>query len=89
MVLLGVLKNSNDSDWGAPYFAQPKPLRNQVWFLSDFINLNKQFNQKPYPIPKINGNLLKLEVFLYATSLGLNIVYYYICCMMNYGTYTY
>ena len=25
LVLLGVLKVANDPEWGAPYFAQPKP----------------------------------------------------------------
>ena len=35
LVLLGVLKAENDSEWGAPYFAQPKPKSNQVRFLSD------------------------------------------------------
>ena len=28
--LLGVLELSNDSEWGAPFFAQPKPKSNQV-----------------------------------------------------------
>ena len=35
-------------------------------------------NQKPYPMPKINEILLKLEGFQYATSLDLNMVYYHI-----------
>ena len=34
--------------------------------------------QKPYPIPKINGMLLKLEGFKYATSADLNMGYYHI-----------
>ena len=28
LVLLGVLKVANDSEWGAPYFDQPKPRSN-------------------------------------------------------------
>ena len=30
LVLLGVLKVANDSEWGDPSFAQPKPKPNQV-----------------------------------------------------------
>ena len=70
LVILGVLGVANDSEWGAPYFAQTKPKSNRVRFLSDFSNLNKQLKQKPYPIPKINEMLLKLEIFQYATSMG-------------------
>ena len=41
LVLLGVLYVTNNSEWGAPSFAQPKHKSNRVRFLSDFINLNK------------------------------------------------
>ena len=67
----------NDSEWGAPYFNKPKPKSNQVHFLSDFMNLNKKLKRKPYPMPKINDILLKLEGFQYATSLDLNMGYYH------------
>ena len=78
LVLLRILEVSNDSEWGAPSFAQPKPKSNRVHFLSDFRNLNKQLNRKPYPMTKINEMLLKLEGFQYATSLDLNMGYYHI-----------
>ena len=78
LVLLGVLEVVNNSEWGAPSFAQPKPKSNWVHFLSDFRNLNKQLKQKPYPIPKINDMLFKLEGFQYSTSLDLNTLYYHI-----------
>ena len=42
LVLLRALKRANDSEWGVPYFAQPKPNTNQVHFLGNFRNLNKQ-----------------------------------------------
>ena len=42
LVSLGVLKEANDPEWGAPYFAQPKAKTNRVIFLSDFWNLNRQ-----------------------------------------------
>ena len=57
---LGVIKVENDSEWGAPSFAQPNPKSNRVCFLNDFRNLNKQLKQKPYPMLKINETFLKL-----------------------------
>ena len=78
LVILGVLEVANYSEWGSPYFAQPKPKSNQVFFLSNFRNLNEQLKQKPYPMPNINEMLLTLEGFQYATSLDKNMVYYHI-----------
>ena len=54
LVLLVVLENSNDSEWGNPLFAQPKHKTNLAYFLSEFRNLNKQLKHKLYPMPKIN-----------------------------------
>ena len=42
LVSLGVIKEANDSEWGALSFAQPKVKMNCVKFLNDFRNLNKQ-----------------------------------------------
>ena len=63
LVKFGILKEANDSEWGAPYFAQPKPKTSRVKFLSDFRNLNRQLKRKPYPKPKISEILLNLEGF--------------------------
>ena len=41
LVRLGVLEVENDSEQGAPYFAQPKSKSNRVSYLSDLRNLNK------------------------------------------------
>jgi hypothetical protein len=49
-----------------------------VQFISDFHELNKRIKQKPYPIPRIQDLLLKLEGFQYATTLDLNMGYYHI-----------
>ena len=49
-----------------------------VRFISDFCELNKCINCKPFPIPKIEDLLLKLEGFQHATSLDLNMGYYHI-----------
>ena len=49
-----------------------------VQFISDFSELNKRIKRKPFPIPKIQHLLLKLEGFQYAKSLDLNMGYYHI-----------
>ena len=38
LVKLGVLEELNDSEWGSPSFAQPKPKTNRAGFLSDLQN---------------------------------------------------
>ena len=63
LVLLGVLELANDSEWVAPSFEKPKPKSNQVHFLSEFRNMNRQLKQKQCPMPKINEMLLRLEFF--------------------------
>jgi hypothetical protein len=74
---IGVLKKVNRSEWAAPTFIIPKK-DGSVRFISDFRELNKRIKRKPYPIPKIQDLLLKLEGFQYATSLDLNMGYYHI-----------
>ena len=49
-----------------------------VCYISDFRELNKRIKRKSFPIPKIQDLILKLEGFKYATSLDLNMGYYYI-----------
>ena len=68
LVVLGVLELGNYSEWVAPSFVKPKPKSNQVHFLIEFRNLNKQLNQKQYPIPKINEMLLKLVFLVFYVS---------------------
>ena len=72
---LGVLKPCTDSEWGAPSFIIPKKNKT-VRFLSDFRKLNAVLKRKPFPIPKIQDMLQKLEGFKYATALDLNMGYY-------------
>jgi hypothetical protein len=74
---IGVLKKVNRSEWAAPTFIIPKK-DGTVRFISDFRELNKRIKRKPFPIPKIQDLLLKLEGFQYATSLDLNMGYYHI-----------
>ena len=74
---VGVLKKINRSEWAAPTFLIPKKDKS-VRFISDFRELNKRIKRKPYPIPKIQDLMLKLEGFQYATLLDLNMGYYHI-----------
>jgi len=74
---LGVLKKVNHSEWAAPAFIIPKK-DGSVRFITDFRELNKRIKRKPFPIPKIQDLLLKLEGFQYGTSLDLNMGYYHI-----------
>lgn len=77
LVRIGVLKKVNRSEWAAPTFLIPKKDLT-VRFISDFRELNKRIKRKPFPIPKIQDMLLKLEGFQWATSLDLNMGYYHI-----------
>ena len=77
LVREGVLKKVNRSEWAAPTFIVPKK-DGSVRFISDFRELNKRITRKPYPIPKIQDLMLKLEGFKYGTSLDLNMGYYHI-----------
>ena len=45
--------------------------------LADLREVNKVIKRKPYPMPKISDMLQKLEGFMYATSLDLNMGYYH------------
>ena len=74
---LGVLKKVNHSQWAAPNFVIPKK-DETIRFISDFRELNKRIQRQPFPIPKIQDLLLKLEGFQWATSLDLNMGYYHI-----------
>ena len=74
---LGVLKKVNRSEWAAPTFIIPKK-DGTVRFISDFRELNKRVQRTPFPVPKIQDLLLKLEGFTYGTSLDLNMGYYHI-----------
>ncbi len=77
LVAAGILKKVNHSEWAAPTFIIPKKDKT-VRFISDFRELNKRIKRKPYPIPKIQDLMLKLEGFKYGTSLDLNMGYYHI-----------
>jgi hypothetical protein len=77
LVDFGVLRKVDRSELACPIFTIAKPdkaLRSQA----DLRKLNKRIKRKPFPIPKINDLLRKLEGFHLVTSLGLNMGYYHI-----------
>ena len=74
---IGVLRRVNHSEWAAPTFIIPKK-DGKVRFVSDFRELNKRIVRNPYPLPKIQDLMLKLEGFQYASALDLNMGYYHI-----------
>jgi transposase InsO family protein len=77
LVELKVLRKVNRSQWAAPMFTIPKK-DGTLRSIADFRKLNERIKRKPFPIPKIQDMLLKLEGFMYATSLDLNMGYYHI-----------
>ena len=74
---LKVTKKVNRSQWATPTFIIPKK-DSTLRFISDFKELNKFILRQPYPIPKIQDILLRLEGFRYGTTLYLNVAYYHI-----------
>ena len=65
---------------GGTFFPADKEKRCGEVF-PDFRNLNSQIKYKPYPMPKIQEMLTKLEGFKYSTTLDLNMGYYNIILM--------
>ena len=68
---------------GDPHTKQIKPKTNQVCFRSNLRNINKLLKCTPYPMPKINEILFKLEGFQFTLSLDLNMGYYNIQLSKN------
>ncbi len=73
----GVLRKVNRSEWASPTFIIKKK-SGSARFITDFRELNKRIRRKPYPIPRIQDMLQKLEGFSYASSIDLNMGYYHI-----------
>jgi hypothetical protein len=72
-----VFKKSYESEWAAPTFVQKKKT-GDVRILTDFRRLNDMLKRKPFPLPKINDLLQRLEGFQYATAIDLSMGYYHI-----------
>ena len=76
LIKFKVLRKIHDSEWGMPAFIIPKKDGVTVRSIADLRELNKRIRRKPFPIPKIQDLLLKLENFQFGTSLDLNMGYY-------------
>jgi hypothetical protein len=72
----GVLRKINNSEWACPMFTIAKP-DGSLRSLADLREVNKVIKRKPFPLPKITDMLQKLEGFMFATSLDLNMGYYH------------
>jgi Reverse transcriptase (RNA-dependent DNA polymerase) len=70
----GVLRKINNSEWACPMFTISKP-DGSLLSLPDLREVNKVIKRKPY----FRHVIQKLEGFMYATSLDLNMGYY---CML-------
>ena len=76
------MRKINDSEWASPMFTISKP-DGTLRSLADLREINKRIKRKPFPLPKITDMLQKLEGFMYATSLDLNMGYYHILLTPN------
>src|SRR5688572_33391424 len=78
----GILRKINRSEWACPMFTISKP-DGSLRSLADLRELNKRIRRHPFPIPKIQDMLHKLEGFMYATSSDLNMSYYHLLLTPN------
>ena len=62
LIGFGVLRKINDSEWGSPMFTVPKP-DTTLRTVADLRELNKRIKRKPFPLPKIQELLQKLQGF--------------------------
>ena len=74
---LGVLKQEPNSKWASPTFILSKK-NGTVRFLTDFREVKNRLIQTHWPFSQIITVLQELEVFMWATSLYLNMGYYHI-----------
>jgi len=77
LVQAKVLRKVNTSEWASPAFTIAKP-DGTLSSLTDNREINKHIKRYPFPLPKIQDMLQKLEGFQWATSLDLNMGYYHI-----------
>ena len=80
--VLEKLNQGNDSPWAAPSFCQMKKTGN-FRFLTDFREVNKCIQRKPFPLPRIGESLQKIEKFKSATAIDLSQGYYSIPLSKN------
>jgi hypothetical protein len=80
LVEIGVLElitSEESKGWGSPSFIIAKS-NGQVRFLSDFREVNKRILRRPFPLPKIAETLQRMEKFMWASAIDLNMGYYHL-----------
>src|SRR5687768_8411617 len=78
----GILRKINRSEWACPMITVSKP-DGSLRSLADLRELKKWIRRYPFPIPKIQDMLQKLEGFMWATSLDFIMGYYHIMLTPN------
>jgi predicted aspartyl protease len=71
LIKLGVLEKCNSSECAAPSFGIPKK-NGQIWFVSDFRQLNKHLLRLPFPLPNPQQLFRTMDRFSYCTTMDLN-----------------
>ena len=71
MAELVILKRESEPELAFLSFIIPKS-NQTVQFISDFCELNKVLQHKPWPLPNFFETLQELEGFTYASQLDLN-----------------
>lgn len=79
LVKIGILRKVNHWQCLAPYFVIPRKDQT-IRFITDFSELNKRVKRHPFPLPKIQDMLLKMEGFQYTTSFKYELLPYKIRC---------
>ena len=75
--ILQKLDHSTDSPWALPSFCTPKKT-DDIQFLTDFREVNKRIDRKPFPLPRIIELVQRIEQFKCATAIDLLQGYYHI-----------
>ena len=73
-----LLNSCKDLEWADPTFVIQEKDGKSARFISDFRELNKRILRKPYPIPRIQDMLQRMEGLTWVSAIDLNMGYYHI-----------
>jgi predicted aspartyl protease len=74
---LGVLRRTAPTGWASPSFIIPKK-NGEVRVVTDYREVNKRLERRPYPLPTISELLHRIDGFDYVTALDLSMGYYHL-----------